>query len=135
VVGRDCDAARGREFVTGIEVEPHSHLVVERYSIAGKERPAAISYLFTEAVLGAGGSQEAWQPLRGPEFRYGLAAVASKPGRASNGTLKADDSRCGARAARSAARCKSRWTGAQWRQLICAPNGSPHRSRFGAAPV
>jgi hypothetical protein len=65
--------------VLGIAVEPHSHLVVEQFAIQGKPQPAVINYLFSEAILGAGGSQSDWQERRGPEFRYGLAAVAKQP--------------------------------------------------------
>ncbi|MCX6926156.1 MAG: hypothetical protein NT154_23555, partial [Verrucomicrobia bacterium] len=35
-----------------------------------------LNFLYTEALLGAGASPSDWQELRGPEFRYGLAAVA-----------------------------------------------------------
>ena len=66
--------------VLGIAVEPHSHLVVERFAIQGKPQPAVINYLFSEAILGAGGSRKDWQELRGPEFRYGLAALSKAPG-------------------------------------------------------
>jgi hypothetical protein len=66
--------------VLGIEVEPHSHLEVERFAIQGKPQPAAINFLFSEAILGAGGNRDDWQELRGPEFRYGLAALAKAPG-------------------------------------------------------
>jgi hypothetical protein len=64
----------------GIEVEPHSHLVVGQFAIQGKPLPATINFLFTEAILGAGGSAKDWQELRGPDFRYGLAAVSKNPG-------------------------------------------------------
>jgi hypothetical protein len=67
-------------FVTGIEVEPHTHLTVERYCIAGKARPAAISYLFSEALLGAGQRREDWQESQGTQGRYGVVAVARQPG-------------------------------------------------------
>jgi hypothetical protein len=66
--------------VLGIAVEPHSHLVAEQFAIQGKPQPAAINHLFTEAILGAGGSGNDWQELRGSEFRYGLAAVSKAPG-------------------------------------------------------
>jgi hypothetical protein len=66
--------------VLGIAVEPHSHLVVEQFAIQGKPQPAAINYLFSEAILGAGGSGNDWQELQGPEFRYGLATVSKAPG-------------------------------------------------------
>jgi hypothetical protein len=66
--------------VLGIVVEPHSHLVVEQFAIQGKPQPAAINYLFTEAILGAGGSGKDWQELREPEFHYGLAALSKAPG-------------------------------------------------------
>jgi|CZKM01.1.fsa_nt_gi hypothetical protein len=64
----------------GIAVEPHSHLVVEKFTIQGKPQPAVVNYLFTEAILGAGGNAKDWQELHGPEFRYGLAAVSKAPG-------------------------------------------------------
>ncbi len=66
--------------VLGIAVEPHGHLVVEQFSIQGKPQPSTINYLFTEAILGAGGSRDDWQELPGPEFRYGLAAVSKAAG-------------------------------------------------------
>jgi hypothetical protein len=72
--------AQSHSWVLGIAVEPHSHLVVEQFAIQGKPQPAAINYLFTEAILGAGGSGKDWQELRGPKFRYGLAAVSKAPG-------------------------------------------------------
>ena len=66
--------------VLGIAVEAHSHLVVECFAIQGKPQPATINFLYTEAILGAGGSAKDWRGLHGPEFRYGLAAVSTAPG-------------------------------------------------------
>jgi hypothetical protein len=66
--------------VLGIAVEPHSHLVVEQFRIQGKPQPAAINYLFSEGILGAGGGRSDWQELHRPEFRYGLGAVSKAPG-------------------------------------------------------
>jgi hypothetical protein len=66
--------------VLGIEVEPHSHLVVEQFAIQGRPQPALINFLFSEAILGAGGNRDDWKELRGPEFRYGLAALAKTAG-------------------------------------------------------
>jgi hypothetical protein len=74
------DGRTPKSSVLGIEVEPHSHLEVERFVIQGKPQPAMVYFLFSEAILGAGGSREDWQELRGPEFRYGLAALAKAPG-------------------------------------------------------
>jgi hypothetical protein len=64
----------------GIAVEPHSHLMVEQFTIQGKPQLAVINYLFTEAILGAGGSGKDWQELRGAEFRYRLAAMSKVAG-------------------------------------------------------
>jgi hypothetical protein len=64
----------------GITVQPHSHLVVERFLLRGKPQPAALNYLYTEAILGAGGSQNDWRELHGLECRYGLAAVSKAQG-------------------------------------------------------
>ena len=66
--------------VLGIAVEPHSHLVVERFAIQGKPQPAVLNFLFSEAILGTGGNRDDWQELRGPEFCYGLAALAKARG-------------------------------------------------------
>jgi hypothetical protein len=66
--------------VLGIAVEPHSHLEVERFAIEGKPQPAVINFLYSEAILGAGGNRGDWQESRGPEFRYGLGALAKAPG-------------------------------------------------------
>ena len=66
--------------VLGIAVEAHSHLVAEQFAIQGGPQPAIFSYLFSEAILGAGGSRNDWQELRGPEFRYGLAVLSKAPG-------------------------------------------------------
>ena len=64
----------------GIVVEPHSHLVAEQFTIQGKPQSSTLNYLFTEAILGAGGGAKDWQELRGLEFRYGLAALSKVPG-------------------------------------------------------
>jgi len=66
--------------VPGIAVESHSHLVAEQFAIQGKPQPAVINFLFSQAILGAGGSRDDWQELHGPEFRYGLAALSKAPG-------------------------------------------------------
>jgi hypothetical protein len=66
--------------VLGIAVESHSHLVAEQFAIQGKPQSAVINFLFSEAILGAGGSRDDWQELRGPEFRYALAALSKAPG-------------------------------------------------------
>ena len=66
--------------VLGIAVEPHSHLVVEQFAIQGKPEPAAINYLFSEGILGSGGSRDDWQELRSSQFRYGLGVVAKATG-------------------------------------------------------
>jgi hypothetical protein len=66
--------------VLGIAVEPHSYLVAEQFAIQGQAQPAAINYLFSEAILGAGGSANDWRELRGPEYHYGLATVSKAAG-------------------------------------------------------
>jgi hypothetical protein len=67
-------------FLTGIEVEPHSHLVVQRYCIEGPPRPAVVNYLFSAAIVGAGGRQQDWEELRGAQGRYGVTARARQAG-------------------------------------------------------
>jgi hypothetical protein len=48
--------------------------------IRSEPLPAAIHYLFSEGILGAGGSGNDCQELRSPGFRYGLGAVSKAPG-------------------------------------------------------
>jgi hypothetical protein len=66
--------------VPGIAVESHSHIVAEQFAIQGKPQRAVLNFLFSEAILGAGGSRDDWQELRGPEYRFGLAALSTAPG-------------------------------------------------------
>ena len=44
----------------GILVEPHSHLLVEKFHVSGQSTPARLTYLYTEALLGAGEKPADW---------------------------------------------------------------------------
>ena len=45
-----------------------------------RRRRILFNYLFSEGILGAGGSGNDWQELRGTEFRYGLGVVSKTAG-------------------------------------------------------
>ena len=66
--------------VLGIRVSPHSSAEVSRFSVSGTFSPAIISYLSTEAIIGAGAAHDTWKNCEQPEFRHGLGAVSLKAG-------------------------------------------------------
>jgi hypothetical protein len=72
---RDAESAPG---AIGLLVEAHSHLSVERFRIAGQPLESRLTYLFTEALLGAGEKAADWQERREASFRYGLGAVSRR---------------------------------------------------------
>jgi hypothetical protein len=63
----------------GLLVESHSHLVVDRFRVAGQPVKGSLRYLYTEALLGAGERSEDWQDRSGPDFCYGVGAVSRRP--------------------------------------------------------
>ncbi len=68
----------------GLLAEPHSHLSVERFRIAGQPLENKLCYLYTEGLLGAGEKPADWQERRESTFRYGVGAVS----RRSQGRIK-----------------------------------------------
>jgi len=68
----------------GLLVEPHSHLSVERFRVAGRPLENRLTYLYTEGLLGAGEKPADWQERHEPAFRYGIGAVS----RHSHGRIK-----------------------------------------------
>jgi hypothetical protein len=63
----------------GLLVEPHSHLGVERFRVAGEPLENKLSYLSTEGLLGAGEKPADWEDRRDWIFRYGVGAVSRRP--------------------------------------------------------
>ncbi|HUZ45355.1 MAG TPA: hypothetical protein VMW54_01835 [Terriglobia bacterium] len=61
--------------VIGLLAESHGHVSVARFAIAGKREPCTLSYLYTEALLGAGEDPAHWLEQRDPAFRFGIGAV------------------------------------------------------------
>ena len=60
----------------GLRLDPNSHLVVQRFQIEGAPKPARMSFLWTEALLGAGESPADWTETTPAAFRYGSGAVS-----------------------------------------------------------
>lgn len=60
-------------------VEPHSHLAVDRFQIQGRPGPVALSWLPTEALLGAGENPANWEEQRTGQFRHGFGFVSRRP--------------------------------------------------------
>ena len=62
--------------VLGLRLDAHSHVVVERFRLQGAPKPARLSFLWTEALLGAGESPADWSETRDAGFRYGSGAAS-----------------------------------------------------------
>lgn len=59
----------------GLLAEAHTHVAVANFVVTGQWHPATISYLYTEAWLGAGENPAHWLEQSGPAFRFGAGAV------------------------------------------------------------
>ena len=64
----------------GLLASPNSHLQVHRFSVTGESSAGISSYLYTDAILGAGAAHETWKETDDTHFRYGVGAVSMKPG-------------------------------------------------------
>ena len=62
--------------VLGLRLETDSRVVVDRFRLKGAPQPAGMSFLWTEALLGAGESLGDWDETRDLCFRYGSGAVS-----------------------------------------------------------
>ena len=62
----------------GLMVEAHTHLYVDKFRVTGHATPASFTYLYTEALLGAGENSKDWQEQHEPAFRDGIGAVSRK---------------------------------------------------------
>jgi hypothetical protein len=59
----------------GLLAGTNSYLTVEHFRISGKAAPGALSYLHTEAWLGAGENTANWVEEKDARYRFGLGAV------------------------------------------------------------
>jgi hypothetical protein len=59
----------------GLLGESRSHVSVVRFAIAGKWEPGILSFLYTDAWLGAGEDPANWLEQKDPAFRFGTGAV------------------------------------------------------------
>lgn len=75
----DEKIVQGDPGAIGLWVEPHTHLSVEKFQVDGDPRPAKLSYLGMESLLGAGENLANWQQRTGSEFRYANGLVAKQP--------------------------------------------------------
>jgi hypothetical protein len=62
--------------VLGLHLEPNGHLAVERFRIEGTAKPAHMSFLWTDALLGAGESPADWTENTDAVFRFGSGVVS-----------------------------------------------------------
>jgi hypothetical protein len=59
----------------GLSAKSHSYVDVDRFSISGTLQPGTLSYLYTEALLGAGENPADWVEQNDDAFRYGVGAI------------------------------------------------------------
>jgi len=64
--------------VMGLWVAPGSSLAVDRFQVQGRAKPALLSFLWTEALLGAGESPADWDERAGAEFRFRSGVVSKR---------------------------------------------------------
>jgi hypothetical protein len=64
----------------GLLASPHSSLQVHNFALSGEAAPGTVSYLNTEAILGAGSANETWKKTEDAHFRYGTGTLSLKPG-------------------------------------------------------
>jgi hypothetical protein len=64
----------------GLTVDQATHLVVKEFLVAGDSEPAVFSYLYTEALTGAGVKMADWDVVRSTDYRFGVGAVRKSSG-------------------------------------------------------
>ena len=64
----------------GLMAESHSHVSVDRFTVAGKSQQNTLSYLYTEGWLGAGEKPADWDERKDSAFRFGTGAVRREAG-------------------------------------------------------
>jgi hypothetical protein len=62
----------------GLLVEPNSHLNVDQFKIVGEPVKGGLTYLYMEALLGAGEKLDNWQERHEAGFRYGVGVVSKR---------------------------------------------------------
>jgi hypothetical protein len=64
----------------GLFVEPFTNLNVSRFELTGPFEPAAMSWLYTEALTGAGVKMSDWDVIQSPIYRFGTGAIRKASG-------------------------------------------------------
>ncbi len=65
-----------RAGVTGIMLDPHSHLLTSRFEIRGKATQGRLAYGYYEALLNAGNQDNEWEFKEDSLFRNGKGAIS-----------------------------------------------------------
>ena len=68
----------------GLLVGKNSYAKVEKFTISGEARPAVLTYLHTEGLLGAGQGFVGWQEIKSSQFRFQHGAICENQ----NGRIK-----------------------------------------------
>jgi len=63
----------------GLLLEPGTHLSVDKLVVTGAPQPAVHTWMFSEAISGAGVSEGAYETTGGPQWRFGTGALCKSP--------------------------------------------------------
>ncbi len=63
----------------GLLLEAGTNLVVDKLTVAGVPRRAVHSWLYSEAISGAGVAESAYDKVAGPSWRFGVGAACRNP--------------------------------------------------------
>jgi len=55
----------------GLYINKRSHLSVSRFEVVARREPQTLTYLYTDALLGAAAPPEDWKKIQSPGFRFG----------------------------------------------------------------
>ncbi len=64
--------------LVGVLSETNSHASIEHFRVLGERRPSVVSYLYTDALLGAAQNLADWKEIASREFRFGVGAVSDE---------------------------------------------------------
>jgi hypothetical protein len=64
----------------GMIAEADTHIDVDRFEVEGAPKTAVWTWLYMEALLGAGESSHDWTVVSSPLFQYGQGAIRKEPG-------------------------------------------------------
>ena len=65
---------------TGVLMAAHSHALVHQFEVSGESERSPLSYLYTDALLGAAQRMDDWEVVASGNWRFGEGVVSRAPG-------------------------------------------------------